>query len=575
MSQEQTTDVSAVALAADDAQAASVYAAIMRSQAVIEFNLQGQILKANHHFLSLFGYTLNELVGRPHAMLCKPGEEATPEYKVFWHRLRTGECVQGAFHRRGQGGRDIYIQASYNPVLDAQGKPFKVIKFASDVTAAKCKAMEDDAKIAAILRSQAVIEFDLEGKVLTANDNFLHLMGYTLADIVGRHHRMFVDPTQLGSSHYTQFWDRMAHGEFDTGEYKRIGKDGKEVWLQATYNPVFDPFGRAVKVVKFATDVTANKLKAAEFEAKVAAIDRGQVVIEFDLDGHVLTANRNFLATTGYTLSEIQGCHHSMFCTVDYTHSEEYRDFWLRLGEGDFISSRFHRIGKFRRDLWIQATYCPILDLNGRVIKVVKYAYDVTNEVMLERRIAAKSNEMNNSMRSLVGSISAIAANSGVAAELAQDSASVAMFGFDALQKALKAISAIQSNSVRAAEIVRVIGDIAHQTNLLAFNAAIEAARAGEQGSGFSVVAGEVRQLAERSYQAAREIAALIDESSVQVDHGAQISQEAADSFEDIQSSVARTSNSVSRIAETAARQRQVASEVCELISALTKSARD
>jgi methyl-accepting chemotaxis protein len=549
---------------------AGVYAAIMRSQAVIEFDLAGKVLSANDNFLKLFGYRLGDLVGQSHALFCTPGEVESAAYKSFWQRLRAGEFAQGEFHRLGAGGRDIYIQASYNPVFDAEGKVCKVIKFASDVTTAKCKAQEDDSKVAAIWRSQAVIEFDLNGKVLTANANFLKLMGYELADIVGRHHRMFVDPAHSHCAGYLEFWDKLSHGEFDAGEYKRIGKDGREVWLQATYNPVFDPFGKAVKVVKFASDVTASKLKAAEFEAKVAAIDRGQIVIEFDLDGHVLTANRNFLAAMGYTLAEIQGCHHSMFCTVEFTHSEEYRDFWLRLNEGDFISKRFHRVGKYQRDVWIQATYCPIFDLNGRVIKVVKYAYDVTNEVLLEKRIAAKSSEMSSSMRSLVGSISAIATNSGVAAELAHEAASVAMFGFEALQNALKAIGEIQSNSLRAADIVRVIGDIAHQTNLLAFNAAIEAARAGEQGSGFAVVAGEVRQLAERSYQAAREIAALIEESNAQVERGAQISQNAADSFEDIQSSVARTSSSVARIADSAARQREVATEVCELIHTLT-----
>jgi methyl-accepting chemotaxis protein len=426
----------------------------------------------------------------------------------------------------------------------------------------------------AVMRSHAVIEFDLQGHVLGANANFLQLMGYELPDILGRHHRLFLAPEQSNGPDYIAFWDKLSRGEFESGEFKRIGKDGQQRWLQATYNPVFDATGRPVKVIKFASDVTATKLKTAEFEAKVQAIDIGQAVIEFDLDGLVLTANRNFLVAMGYTLSEIEGRHHSMFCTIEYMQGEEYRDFWLRLNEGEFITSRFHRVGKFKRDVWIQATYCPIRDINGQVMKVVKYAYDVTHEVQLEKRIATKSNEMSSSMRSLVGSISAIASNSGVAAELAQDASSVAMFGFDALQKALAAINSIHSNSMRAAEIVRVIGDIAHQTNLLAFNAAIEAARAGEHGAGFSIVAAEVRQLAERSYTAAREIAGIIESSNLQVERGAEIGRHAANSFEDIQTSVARTSSSVSQIANSAARQRLAATEMCELIDALTHAPR-
>ena len=260
-------------------------------------------------------------------------------------------------------------------------------QIAADVTAQRKADHEARAWATAISRSQAVIEFDLQGLVLQANDNFLRLMGYPAGEVLGQHHRLFVDPAEASSTAYAVFWDRLAQGDFMSGEFRRIGREGREVWIQATYNPVFDLTGKPCKIVKFAQDVTEAKLRNAEFEAKLAAIDRAQAVIEFDLDGHVLTANRNFLAALGYTLREIVGQHHSLFCPADYTRSREYRDFWLRLGEGSFVSGRFHRVGKFGRDVWIQAAYNPVMALNGRVMKIVKYAHDVTHEVQLEQRI--------------------------------------------------------------------------------------------------------------------------------------------------------------------------------------------
>jgi methyl-accepting chemotaxis protein len=397
-------------------------------------------------------------------------------------------------------------------------------------------------------------------------------MGYSLDDIVGRHHRIFIEPAVSASAEYQMFWDTLGRGEFVEGEFKRLGKDGREVWIQATYNPVFDAMGRISKVVKFATDVTKSKLTSAEFEAKVAAIDKGQAVIEFDLDGNVITANRNFLAAMGYTLREIQGQHHSLFCAPEYTQSLEYRDFWLRLGEGQFVSGRFHRVGKYNRDVWLQSTYNPILDLNGKVMKVVKYSFDVTKEIQLEQSIATRADDMNTSINSLVLSIKHIADNSGVASDMATQAASAAESGNEALNKSIAAIRRIEASSAQVTEIVRVISDIANQTHLLAFNAAIEAARAEQHGVGFSVVASEVRKLAERSASAAKEIATLIDGSNREIKAGAEVSLAAAASFEGITSRVRSTVLNVQEIAKSANGQRELASQVAELVAGLTGS---
>ncbi|KGM41776.1 hypothetical protein JY96_01260 [Aquabacterium sp. NJ1] len=242
-------------------------------------------------------------------------------------------------------------------------------------------ASDHAAQIAAISRAQAVIEFNLDGTVLTANDNFCKLMGYRLDEIQGRHHSMFAAPGYADTSEYRQFWVKLNHGEFDAGEYKRVGKGGKEVWIQASYNPIIGTNGRPVKVVKYATDITAAKLRNADFEGQLAAISKAQAVIEFGLDGCVLWANDNFLAVMGYTLADIKGQHHAMFVDPAYRDSPEYQRFWEKLGRGEYDAGQYKRFGKNRKEVWIQASYNPIMDMNGKPFKVVKYATDVTAEV--------------------------------------------------------------------------------------------------------------------------------------------------------------------------------------------------
>ena len=250
---------------------------------------------------------------------------------------------------------------------------------------AKSRASKyDRATLESISKSQAIIEFDLDGVILTANPNFLRAMGYELSEIVGQHHRMFVDPAYANGPDYKMFWERLRRGEFDSATYKRIAKGGRDVWIQASYNPVLDARGKPVKVVKFATEVTAQRLATADFEGQLAAISKSQAVIEFNLSGEVLTANENFCATLGYHLDEIKGRHHRMFVQPSDANSAEYRDFWARLGRGEYQAAEYLRIGKGGREVWIQATYNPIFDLNGKPFKVVKFATDITARKLAE-----------------------------------------------------------------------------------------------------------------------------------------------------------------------------------------------
>ncbi|ADB17736.1 methyl-accepting chemotaxis sensory transducer with Pas/Pac sensor [Pirellula staleyi DSM 6068] len=249
-------------------------------------------------------------------------------------------------------------------------------------------------QVAAIGRSQAVIEFALDGTILMANANFLSTLGYNLEEIQGKHHSMFVEESHRQSYEYKEFWNKLGRGEYQAAEYKRIGKGGSEVWIQASYNPILDREGRPFKVVKYATNITAQKLQNADYQGQISAISKSQAVIEFKMDGTIISANENFLSTLGYSLSEIQGRHHSMFIDESTRQSHEYKEFWNKLGRGEYQAAEYKRLGKGGREIYIQASYNPILDLNGRPFKVVKYATDITAQVFAREELKRKVDSM-------------------------------------------------------------------------------------------------------------------------------------------------------------------------------------
>jgi methyl-accepting chemotaxis protein len=358
----------------------ALVAAIDKSQARIEFDLEGHVVDANDNFCAAIGYALDEIRGQHHRMFCEPSYVASAEYRDFWVRLRNGQTDSGVYRRIGKDGKEIWIQASYNPILDSKGKPCRVVKFATDITAQKNQSAEFEGKLSAIDKAQATIEFKLDGTVITANQNFLSTLGYQLDEIVGKHHRTFCDPTYTASPEYQEFWAKLRQGQYDAAIYRRLGKGGKEIWIQASYNPIMDATGKPYKVVKFATDITTQKNQSAEFEGKLSAIDKAQATIEFKLDGTVITANQNFLSTLGYTMDEIRGRHHRTFCEPAYAASAEYQEFWAKLRRGEFDTGMYRRVGRDNKEIWLQANYNPIMDANGKPYKVVKFATDITQQ---------------------------------------------------------------------------------------------------------------------------------------------------------------------------------------------------
>lgn len=445
------------------------------------------------------------------------------------------------------------------------------------------EAREWKATLEAISRSQASIEFEPDGTIITANENFLRVMGYTLDEIRGRHHSIFVGGEASKSHEYREFWADLAKGKFHAGEFKRYGKGGKAVWIQASYNPILDLTGKAFKIVKFASDITEGKLHAADAKGQLAAISKSNAVIEFHLDGTIITANKNFLDAVGYALEEIQGNHHSMFVEPNFVKSVEYKEFWASLSRGEFQSAEYKRFGKGGREIWIQASYNPIFDMDGKPFKVVKYATDVTDQVkkriqneetlkIIEENLelidsaisettsqssnaASASTQTSNNVQAVAAGVEELNASVQEIVTAITHSRQVVTDAASRSQVADEAAQRLEQATESMGGIVELINGITDQINLLALNATIEAARAGEAGRGFAVVASEVKKLSSQARDATDRIAQEVNDTRA-------VSGEVVGALTEIRNSIETLRDNVVGVASAIEEQSTVANEI-------------
>jgi methyl-accepting chemotaxis protein len=519
---------------------------------VSEADLKGDILAINQKFIDVSKYPREELIGKGHNTTRHP-DMPKEVFKEMWATIGRGKVFRGVVKNRAKDGTPYYVDAVIAPVLGENGKPRKYVGVRYDITQLELERQNMKGVLSAINSAYAYIEFDTKGTVTSANENFLKAMGYQLAEIVGQHHRIFVDPTYAASPAYQQFWTDLASGKAQSEIFKRITKQKTEIWIQAVYAPVTDEMGRVTKVIKIATDVTDSKVTAINSKRQLDAINSTQAVIEFTIDGICLTANDNFCKAMGYQLEDFKGRHHSMFLETEARESADYRQFWRELNDGKFQSAEFKRVGKGGREVWLQASYNPVFDVNGKVTKVVKFATEITSRKLAEKSLketltavnenaqalASASEELTAVSQQMSANSEETSAQANVVAAAAEEvsknvadvatsaeemSASVkeiAKNANDAARVATEAVSRgeqdectvakLGESSIEIGKVIKVITSIAQQTNLLALNATIEAARAGEAGKGFAVVANEVKELAKQTASATEDISQKIE----------------------------------------------------------------